>query len=258
LRVLFEECPLCASENFTFLREYPLHGIIDYPDCVPKVMRWMRCVDCYHVFTDGILTPEAFAAVIGASPPHQNLSVSEFAFLKYLCNKIVRRASRLAPKGKWLDIGFGNATLLCAAKDHGYAPFGIDLRQDNIDKARKLGISASLADVTSLETEDSYDVVSMADVLEHVPYPRDAIKAAIRALKPTGALFISCPDYDCLDWSEADKEESNPYWGEVEHYHNFSAARLCTILKEFGYKMVDRAKSERFIIGMELIFVKGE
>jgi len=220
-------------------------------------MNWLDCQDCGHVFTDGILAGEALSAVMGTTLPHQDLSSKDFAFLKSLCAKIVYRiANYVSAPAKWLDVGFGNATLLLAAKEGGYDPSGIDLRPDNVAKAQGLGINACVANVSDLREEASYDIISMADLLEHVPYPKEIIRIVNRALKPTGVIFISCPSYDSPEWRTADENYLNPYWGEIEHYHNFSEQRLCSLMEEFGYMLVDRSKSERFIIGMELIFVK--
>jgi protein O-GlcNAc transferase len=48
----------------------------------------------------------------------------------------------------------------------------------------------------------------------------------------------------------------NPYWGEIEHYHNFFRKRLCALLQEHGFKPVEYHISERARVGMEVIAVK--
>jgi protein O-GlcNAc transferase len=61
----------------------------------------------------------------------------------------------------------------------------------------------------------------MADVLEHMPYPKKRLAAAHRLLQPGGALFVSMPNRDSMVWRLLDAAEANPYWAELEHYHNF-------------------------------------
>lgn len=260
MRILYEKCPLCESTNFSFLRESPIQPwriALGYPDCVPKTVRWMKCDECGHVFTDGILSPEAFAAVI-ETPPRHSLSSLEYAFMTHVCERIVRRVQKHVPTGKWLDVGFGDAALMCAAKNYGFTLVGIDVSSQNVTKARMMGLDASLADVSDLRDEHSYNVISMADILEHTPQPKEVIRIVDRALKPNGALFISCPGYDSHDWRFAEQHGCNPYWSEIEHYHNFSCDRLSSLLKEFSYKMADERESDdRFIMAMELIFVRA-
>jgi protein O-GlcNAc transferase len=49
---------------------------------------------------------------------------------------------------------------------------------------------------------------------------------------------------------------ANPYWGEIEHYHNFSRARLYTLLEEFAFKPQSYGISERYRACMEVIATK--
>jgi hypothetical protein len=47
----------------------------------------------------------------------------------------------------------------------------------------------------------------------------------------------------------------NPYWTELEHYHNFTRVRLEALLKECGYTPVYYGVSPRYMAGMEIIAV---
>jgi hypothetical protein len=49
---------------------------------------------------------------------------------------------------------------------------------------------------------------------------------------------------------------ANRYWGEIEHYHNFSRGRLYALLKEHGFQPVEYSVSERHRAGMEVIASK--
>ena len=44
------------------------------------------------------------------------------------------------------------------------------------------------------------DVLSMADVLEHMPWPRAALGRAAQMLRPGGILFLSMPNSDSVSW----------------------------------------------------------
>jgi hypothetical protein len=99
-----------------------------------------------------------------------------------------------------------------------------------------------------------FDVITMADVLEHMPYPRLGIRKA-RALiaadgSRDGVLFVSCPNMDSAAWRSM---EPNPYWWEVEHYHNFTRDSLYRLLREEGFAPDSYAVSRRYRAGMEVI-----
>jgi predicted SAM-dependent methyltransferase len=93
----------------------------------------------------------------------------------------------------------------------------------------------------------------MADVLEHIPFPKLALAAARRLLEPGGIIFLSMPHYNCAAWRLLDSTNSNPYWAELEHFHNFSRKRLQSLLKEEGFEPLSYAVSERYRVCMELI-----
>ncbi|MEU6090744.1 hypothetical protein ABZ865_28835 [Streptomyces sp. NPDC047085] len=54
----------------------------------------------------------------------------------------------------------------------------------------------------------------------------NGLVAAHRLLREDGVIFASMPSYDCAAWRLLDAGNANPYWGELEHFHNFSRQRL--------------------------------
>ena len=166
---------------------------------------------------------------------------------------IVERVARFVTEGSWLDVGFGNGSLLFTAQEWGFRPLGLDLRPASVEALQRLGIEARAADLTTLDEPGRFAVISLADVLEHMPFPRDGLVAAHRLLQPDGVLFVSMPNYDCMAWRLLDAGNANPYWGELEHFHNFSRARLETVLREQGFEPLHYAVSERYRVCMEVI-----
>jgi len=134
-----------------------------------------------------------------------------------------------------------------------FTPVGLDLRPSSVDALAKLGLEARCCDIASLDEPCTYSVITMADVLEHMPFPKIGLSAAHRLLKPKGILFLSMPHYDCPAWRLLDTANANPYWGELEHFHNFSRQRLDCLLQEAGFEVLSYAVSERYRICMELI-----
>ena len=100
---------------------------------------------------------------------------------------------------------------------------------------------------------DGVSVISMADVLEHMPFPAKGLEAAHRLLESGGVLFVSMPHYDCATWRLLERSNAMPYWMEIEHYHNFSRDRLYRLLAETGFEPMSYAVSERYRVSMEVI-----
>jgi 2-polyprenyl-3-methyl-5-hydroxy-6-metoxy-1,4-benzoquinol methylase len=107
--------------------------------------------------------------------------------------------------------------------------------------------------MAQLDHPGRYAVISMADVLEHMPFPATGLMAANRLLAPDGLLLISTPNSGSVAWDLLTRFDANPYWGEIEHYHNFSRQRLSALLEEFGFQVIHFAFSERYKLGMEIV-----
>jgi hypothetical protein len=97
----------------------------------------------------------------------------------------------------------------------------------------------------------------MADVLEHVPFPKEYLAAAAELLTENGILFASMPNADSVLWAALSMNGANPYWGEIEHFHNFGRQRLFALLEECGFTIVHFGLSERYRACMEVIARKN-
>jgi SAM-dependent methyltransferase len=158
-----------------------------------------------------------------------------------------------AAPARWLDVGFGNGSLLFTAAEWGYRPLGLDLRAASVAKLKALGFDARCCDIFGIEEAAAFQVVSLADVLEHIAFPRPALERAAQLLQPRGLLFVSTPNIDTAVWRALDAQQANPYWGELEHYHCFSRARLYALLQECGFEPLHYDVSPRYRCGMDVI-----
>lgn len=251
-RVLYAACPLCGGTELRPLCSADCSGHALYHPLVPPLINWVECAGCGHVCTDGYLPDDVLAAVFARTQPNQEPGVA-FEQLRGVSARIVGQVARYVTEGRWLDVGFGNGSLLFTAEEWGFEPQGLDLRPGSVGKLRQLGIPARCADVTTLDEPGAYNVLSFADVLEHMPFPREGLRAAHRLLQPGGVLFLSMPHYGCMAWRLLDAARANPYWAELEHYHNFSRARLQALLAEEGFTPLHYAVSERYRVCMEII-----
>ena len=158
--------------------------------------------------------------------------------------------------GVWLDVGFGNGSLLFTAQEFGFEPIGVDLRKDGVNALKSLGIEAYCDYVENIEFEKSISVVSMMDVLEHIPYPKEVLLAMHSKMDKDGCLLISCPNSESWVWKFLTRQNINPYFNSIEHYHNFSRTRLVSLLSECGFNVIKYGVSERYRCGMEFVAKK--
>lgn len=257
-RHLYARCPLCGSSDFGHIghancKSHPL-----YHHTLPEIINWQTCNICSHIFTDGYFTEEALQILFSKSNRYQLPDIGTFEHNRVISAKIIDKISRFLPgqEGKWLDVGFGNGSLMTTAEEYGFEAMGIDLRSDAVQAMREYGCDARCVEFTQVTGHEIFTVISMADVLEHMPDPRQALMHAFDLLVPGGLLFVSCPNADSFLWRMLHLENKNPYWSEIEHYHNFGRKRLSSLLDEVGFVPVHYGISERYRICMEVIASK--
>lgn len=253
-RINYDNCPLCESNDFSVevkgnCTKHPL-----YSPRLPETITWLRCRNCNHSFADGYFDNAGFEELAKKHNLNQVFSLQEAERWRFISGRMVANVSKLRDSysGRWLDIGFGNGALLLTAQEYGYKVTGIDLRYSSIEALKPYIEDLRYQDFLELDEYEQYDVISMADVLEHVPFPKIFLDQASRLLKPGGLIFISLPNISAPIWEILNRANSNPYWGEIEHFHNFSRERLVSLLKEHDFEYCYYGISERYRACMEV------
>jgi len=99
-------------------------------------------------------------------------------------------------KGKILDIGTANGSFLYVAKKRGWNIYGLELNKWMCEWAKKnYGIDVKPTSLFEQKYPDNtFDVVTLWDVLEHVPDPTKILKECQRILKEDGYIVINYPN----------------------------------------------------------------
>ena len=252
----YSACPLCDHQAFRHVVTADCSQHARYAPALSRTMEWQQCLRCAHVFRSGYYTDEALAIVFRGTNENQAVGY-DLEPQRAVSARMIEKVLAYQSAGGWLDVGFGNGSLLFTAQEYGFTPIGLDLRQQSVDQLQQLGITAICKDITRIELKPPVSVISMADVLEHMPFPRQGLAAAHRLLAPQGVLFISLPNTECMVWKAMDANRTNPYWGEIEHCHNFSRTRLYALLAECGFTPVRYGISERYRACMEVIALRN-
>ena len=255
-RIPFGKCPLCECPELADAATGDCSGHPLYHSSLSPLIRWKRCIACAHVFTEGYYTDESSKLIFSRTHEPQQAG-ADMEQQRFASAHIVEKVLPYVSAGIWMDVGFGNGSLLFTAQEYGFKPLGLDLRAANVEAMAAFGIEARCQDITELSLESRCAVISMADVVEHVPYPKAPLRAARQLLAGAGVLFISMPNMESVLWKTLDRQMANPYWAEIEHYHNFGRSRLYALLREVGFEPVRYGVSERYRACMEVIAKKS-
>ena len=109
------------------------------------------------------------------------------------------------PKAEILDVGCGGGFLSNELAKNGYQVTGVDLSKESLHVAKLYDVTQSVkysvADAYKLPYPDnSFDVVTAMDFLEHVDKPDEVIKEFSRVLKPGGIFFFHTFNRNIFSW----------------------------------------------------------
>lgn len=105
-----------------------------------------------------------------------------------------------AKPGKLLDVGPGTGIFLHLSRGKGWEPFGIDVCPESAEKAKtEFDIRVDVGDFERFAYgAESFDAVTMLDVLEHTVDPLGFLRRAYEVLRPGGVLYVAVPNQRCL------------------------------------------------------------
>lgn len=248
------KCLLCSTPNNKYvfsLEEYSVY----------------RCQNCNHYYvhpqpsTENLSEMYAKNYYLDGEPTGFQKHLSDgseeaFRSIKELCLKI-------KPNGKLLDIGASYGTFLSIMSAAGYEVEGIELSPGAVRYANE--VTKVKVSEGTLETHnfapDSFDIVSINNVLEHIPNPIRTIEQIYQILKPGGFVLIIVPNVifalPFLKWNillKGRQFQFNPkakfsgltmdfqaltHFDIPVHLHFFSPKTLSRLLKNTGFKRVN-------------------
>lgn len=121
-----------------------------------------------------------------------------------------------------LDIGSSNGAFLDVSVERGYKPIGLEL-SNKIDHS----LTKNLALRECIFAEESFDIITMHDVLEHFIEPVEELKETARITRSGGFLIVDFPNF----WVEAGKH----HWKEVEHLWFLTESQVIQMIEKEGY-----------------------
>ena len=121
-------------------------------------------------------------------------------------------------KGRILDIGAGTGDFLLEAKNQNWDILGIEPN----DKAKGIAVGKGIKFGDTIEKleSNSFDVITMWHVLEHVPDVEHQVAELKRLLKPSGTIIIAVPNFKSYD-----ANHYKEFWAAYDvpiHFWHFS------------------------------------
>src|ERR1700730_3626748 len=204
-----------------------------------------KCLQCGCSTLDVELTPETVASFYSNSyfseehPAYFTNLEEQVADPTHLANLLLDRlAAFLNLNGaRFLDIGCAAGVLLAAARNRGADVLGLEISESAAEMARNtfgVEVLSGKLEEHSLPVE-TFDVICMIDVIEHVLWPRLDIENASRILKQGGVLCLLTPNFRTY---RIFGRHWHGFNASYEHILYFDRNSLTILLKDFGLQPI--------------------
>jgi len=138
--------------------------------------------------------------------------------------------------GKLLDYGCGGGGYLRRMSDRGWNVAGMDVSDSAVEACKKAGFEVRAGSDPRAQYEaESFDVVTLWHVLEHVPSPTETLRQVRSVLKPNGKLVLGLPNFG--SWIA---QELGPYWYALDlprHVNHFTPDTIGAMLRKTGFRI---------------------
>lgn len=228
-------CDLCGSLN-----SKPLWHIDG---------QWLvRCKDCSLVFlqrrpSQGALQALYSESYFQSSDPLKEGYEDYFSMRPGLIQVFKERLEMIEGycpgKGHILDVGCAMGFFLEVARERGWQCQGVEFSPQMASHAQQsLSLPVHTGSLSQIPLpEESFDVVTMWDVLEHTLSPRQEVEKAHEIVKKGGFLFLTLPDQGSLISKLMGKHWFG-YKKVREHFYYFSKHTIKRLLQEVGFEVI--------------------
>lgn len=193
------------------------------------------CRRCGHMQLSAFPSEAHLAEAYGVAESREY--VEEEAGQRATARRLLDRIEAEVPIGRIVDLGSWVGFLLAEARDRGWQPLGVEPSGFASSYAREeLGLDVRTGGLLDLDPEPgSADAVVMADVIEHLLDPREALEVVERWLSPHGVLVLALPDAG----SRLARGLGRRWWSVIPtHVHYFTRHSMRMLLSRAGYRAV--------------------
>lgn len=243
-------CNLCGSDDTEPVAEVDSFHIVRCRQCGliyvnPRyredVLEQLYTAEYYD--HDGIKNGQAFFGYDDYIADEENIRIT-FA-------KRLKTIERFVHKGKLLDIGCATGFFLDLARTRGWEVVGSEVSAFAAQYARdRFGLDVHIGPLKDLHFDaETFDVVTMWDVIEHVADPLGDLQEVWRILRKDGLLSLITPDCGSPIARLLGKR-----WEEMrrvrEHIYFFSKRTMTEMLHRTGFEVLKIENADKvFYLG---------
>jgi len=237
----FTVCPVCQSNDVSSLLQ-----VKDY-SLTQEHFQIIECDNCSMRFTNPIPSVEEIALYYDF-PDYISHTDSTKGWMHQLYHKV--RNHTLIQKTNWiqslftgykgqiLDIGAGTGAFANAMQNKGWKVTALEPDEASRNRAlQNYGLQLLPSDELFNLPENTFDVITLWHVLEHVHALKPYIQSFQKLLKPNGRLIIAVPNYNSYDATFYKQ-----FWAAYDvprHLYHFAPPSMRYLMKKQGLEVID-------------------
>lgn len=217
------------------------------PFCPDNGRGLVKCKNCGLVYVGQQPDAEELYALYGETYFHNDES-GEVGYTDYIKDETnIRRTvngrfdhiEKFVKPGRLLDVGCAMGFFIDEASKRGWQVEGMDVSHFAVEYVKeRFGHDAYQGSLKTLDLEEgAYDLVTMFDVIEHVPDPKGYMVEVAKLLKSGGIFELATPDVDSIPAKLTGKRWIG-YKLSEEHVYYFSVNTLRQMLDYAGFDVV--------------------
>jgi ubiquinone/menaquinone biosynthesis C-methylase UbiE len=254
LNHVYVVCPLCGADDTDEVHAATNAG---YEASAPEAYRCtnpgygthdriVRCRRCHMVYSNPRLTSDAILDSYKAVEDPIYLQEEDGRRLTFLHHAKHMERILGAPAGRnLLDVGCYTGVFVEVARARGWKGVGLEPSHWAVAYARSRGLPVLEGTLVSSAIKDeSQDVVTLWDVIEHLPDPLGELQQVARVVKPGGWAVLHTMDIDSL---AARAMRQRWPWLMQMHLVYFSQRTLGAMLRKVGFEPVRSQAMGRYL-----------
>jgi 2-polyprenyl-3-methyl-5-hydroxy-6-metoxy-1,4-benzoquinol methylase len=144
-----------------------------------------------------------------------------------------------------LDIGCHIGVFVEIAARHGWDAWGVEPSHWAASHAQQIGLQVVEGTMATASFEDeSFDVITMWDVIEHLEHPSAEVRQAHRLIKPGGLLVAHTMDLDSV--FARFMGQRWPWLMEM-HIYYFTRRTLTVLMEQAGFQILSIKSQGRYL-----------
>lgn len=236
------QCPWCDSEKTQ------MHLWVKDLFLTNEAFEIHECLKCGLLFTEPRPKLEEIAKYY-QSEEYYSHQENKKGFVPHIYEEVksinLKKKYKMATKdlepGRMLEIGCGAGDFLHIMEIHGWDCTGIEPSESAKEIATKKvkAVLLNPQEINQLEDE-SFDLITMWHVLEHVDNLKEEIYQLQRLLKKGGRLVLALPNF-----KSADAQYYKEYWAAYDvprHLNHFCRESINNIFKTTDFKRIKTDK----------------